>query len=189
MLGNSEAIMVVNESWSIRRSGKEKRGNTFLKMSNFEQRAGTEEHTLFVLRLGSLEHDRERCLHAYSKEASSQNFNPRRPSFRALQLSVLPVRGATLRCCSPASCQHSWAPTCVRLSALRAIMCLGRFARMKTRCNQSPTPIHSRHIVRRAAMITGPRKRPTIPNDCIPPKIPMSTNRNGSRTAPPISAG
>jgi hypothetical protein len=66
-------------------------------MSNFEQRAGTEEHTLFVLRLGSLEHDRERCLHACSKEASCQNLNPRRPSFRALQLSVLPVRGATLR--------------------------------------------------------------------------------------------
>jgi len=97
MLGNSEAITIVNESWSIRRSRKEKRGNTFLKMSNFEQRAGTEEHTLFVLRLGSLEHDRERCLHACSKEASCQNFNPRRPSFRALQLSVLPVRGATLR--------------------------------------------------------------------------------------------
>src|SRR5258708_39567448 len=95
MLGNSEAIMVVNESWSIRRSGKEKRGNTFLKMSNFEQRAGTEEHTLFVLRLRSLEQDRERCLHAHSKETSSQNFNPRRPSFRPLQLNVLPVPGAT----------------------------------------------------------------------------------------------
>jgi hypothetical protein len=88
-----------------------------------------------------------------------------------------------------ACCQHSWAPTCVRLSVLRAIMCLGSFVRMKTRCNQFPTPIHSRHIVRRAAMITGPRKRPTIPNDCIPPKIPISTNRNGSRAAPPISAG
>jgi len=45
-------------------------------------------------------------------------------------------------------------------------------------------PIHSRHIVRRAAMITGPRKRaPPFPNDCIPPKIPISTNRNGSRAA------
>jgi hypothetical protein len=76
---------------------KKKRGNTFLKMSNFAPRAGTEEHILFVLRLGSLEHDRERCLHACSNEASCQNFNPRRPSFRALQLSILPVRGATLR--------------------------------------------------------------------------------------------
>src|SRR5258706_11461992 len=130
MLGNSEAIMVVNESWSIRRSGKEKRGNTFLKMSNFEQRAGTEEHTLFVLRLRSLEHDQERCLHAYSKEASRQNFNPPRPSFRALQFSVLPVRGATLRCCSPASCQHSWGPTCIPLSVLPAIICFRPVCRM-----------------------------------------------------------
>src|SRR5258706_8089930 len=107
MLGNSEAIMVVNESWSIRRSGKEKRGNTFLKMSNFEQRAGTEEHTLFVLRLGSPEHDRELCLYASSEEASNQNFNPRCPSFHPLQLSVLPVLRATLRCCSPSSFPHS----------------------------------------------------------------------------------
>jgi hypothetical protein len=54
---------------------------------------------------------------------------------------------------------------------------------------QFPTSIHSRHTVSRAAIITGPRKRPTNPNDCIPPTIPISTNRNGSCAVPPISAG
>jgi hypothetical protein len=38
-------------------------------------------------------------------------------------------------------------------------------------------------------MITGPRNRPSNPNDCIPPRIPISTSRNGTRVSPPISAG
>jgi hypothetical protein len=54
---------------------------------------------------------------------------------------------------------------------------------------QSPIPIHSRQTVRSAAMITGPRKRPTNPNDVSPPRIPISTNRKGSRVVPPMSAG
>jgi hypothetical protein len=54
---------------------------------------------------------------------------------------------------------------------------------------QSPTPIHSRHMVSKAAMITGPRKRPSNPNDCMPPIIPINTTRNGIRTALPISTG
>jgi len=59
-LGNSEAIRVVNDEL-VDNDGaeKRKRGKHISQMSNFEQRAGTEEHTLFVLRLGSLEHDRE----------------------------------------------------------------------------------------------------------------------------------
>src|ERR1700732_1981745 len=51
------------------------------------------------------------------------------------------------------------------------------------------TPIHSRHTVSRATMITGPRNRPTNPNDCNPPSIPITTSRNGSRAVPPINAG
>jgi hypothetical protein len=54
---------------------------------------------------------------------------------------------------------------------------------------QSSIPTHSRQTVRSAAMITGPRKRPTNPNDFSPPRIPISTNRNGSRVLPPMSAG
>jgi len=38
-------------------------------------------------------------------------------------------------------------------------------------------------------MITGPRKRPTNPNDWMPPRIPISTNRKGNSADPPISAG
>jgi hypothetical protein len=55
--------------------------------------------------------------------------------------------------------------------------------------HHSRTPNHSRHTVRSAAMITGPRKRPTSPNDCIPPRIPISTSRKGSSAVPPIRAG
>ena len=54
---------------------------------------------------------------------------------------------------------------------------------------QSFIPTQSRQTVRSAAMITGPRKRPTNPNDFSPPRIPISTNRKGSRVLPPMSAG
>ena len=48
---------------------------------------------------------------------------------------------------------------------------------------------HSRQTVNSAAIKTGPRKRPTRPNDARPPKTPTSANRKGSRAAPPTSAG
>src|ERR1700730_10780107 len=53
----------------------------------------------------------------------------------------------------------------------------------------SSSPTHSRHTARAAAMITGPRKRPTNPNDCSPPRIPIRASRKGSRAEPPMSAG
>ena len=58
----------------------------------------------------------------------------------------------------------------------------------KLGAGQSP-PTHSRHAARAAAMITGPRKRPTNPNDCSPPRIPISASRKGSRVEDPMSAG
>jgi diguanylate cyclase (GGDEF)-like protein len=45
---------------------------------------------------------------------------------------------------------------------------------------QSPAPTHSRHTARAAAMFTGPRKRPTNPNDRSPSRIPISGSRKGS---------
>jgi hypothetical protein len=60
---------------------------------------------------------------------------------------------------------------------------------LKSGVAQSFIPTHSRQTVRSAAMITGPRKSPTNPNDFSPPRIPISTNRNGSRVLPPMSAG
>ena len=66
---------------------------------------------------------------------------------------------------------------------------LQRVRRPKSGSAQSPIPIHSRQTVRSAAMITGPRKRPTNPNDVSPPRIPISASRKGSRVVPPMSAG
>ena len=48
---------------------------------------------------------------------------------------------------------------------------------------------HSRQIVSSAAMMTGPRNRPSRPNVAIPPKIPTNANRNGNRAAPPTRVG
>jgi hypothetical protein len=69
------------------------------------------------------------------------------------------------------------------------ICSLQRVRRPKSASAQSPIPIHSRQTVRSAAMITGPRKRPTNPNDVSPPRIPISASRKGSRVVPPMSAG
>jgi hypothetical protein len=68
-------------------------------------------------------------------------------------------------------------------------VCLAARAPLKSGSAQSPIPIHSRQTVRSAAMITGPRKRPTNPNDVSPPRIPISASRKGSRVVPQMSAG
>lgn len=48
---------------------------------------------------------------------------------------------------------------------------------------------HSRHTISNAAMITGPRNKPSNPNVASPPKMPTNANRNGKRAAPPTSVG
>jgi hypothetical protein len=67
------------------------------------------------------------------------------------------------------------------LAAIRALQ-------VNFSCSGTGT-IHSRHTVSNAAIITGPRNRPSSPNVASPPKMPTNANRNGKRAAPPTSVG
>ena len=87
---------------------------------------------------------RERCSQACSKEALWQNFNVPLPSLRSLQSSVPRVRSAERRCCSPAACRHSWAPTCIRSSAPYATTSLKRWARTKSLRRENSDAVYKR---------------------------------------------
>src|ERR1019366_6614908 len=49
--------------------------------------------------------------------------------------------------------------------------------------------VHSRQSRISADMIAGPRNRPSKPQVATPPKMPNSTQMNGSRVALPITTG
>ena len=53
----------------------------------------------------------------------------------------------------------------------------------------SAVPTHSRQSMISAAMIAGPRNSPSKPHTSTPPRMPSSTQMNGSLVWPPISTG
>ena len=116
------------------------------ELSNIGLRADNQKGILLPSQPAPLEMpgDQERCSHACSKEALWQNFNVPLPSLRSLQSSVPRVRSAERRCCSPAACRHSWAPTCIRSSAPYATTSLKRWARTKSLRRENSDAVYKR---------------------------------------------